>query len=35
MQFYYVIFTDATNATSDLQASNVREGKNMTEGIAL
>ena len=35
MLFYHVIFTDATNATSDLQALNVGEGEDMTEGTAL
>ena len=25
MQFYHVIFTDATNATSDLQALNTKK----------
>ena len=35
MQFYHVLFTDATNATSDLQALNVGEGEDTTEGTAL
>ena len=35
MQFYCVIFTGATNATSDLQALRVGEGEDTTEGIAL
>ena len=35
MQFYHVIFTDATNATSDLQSLNVGEGEDTTEGTAL
>ena len=35
MQFYPVIFTDATNSTSDLQALNVGEGEDTSEGIAL
>ena len=35
MQFYPVIFTDATNTTFDLQALNVGVGEDTTEGIAL
>ena len=35
MQFDHVIFTDAINAISDLQALNVGEGEDTTEGTAL
>ena len=35
MQFYPVIFTDATNTTSDLQALNIGEREDTTKGIAL
>ena len=34
MQLYHVIFTETTNATSDLQALNVREGDDTAKGIA-
>ena len=33
MQLNYVIFTKATNTTSDLQALNVGEGDNTAKGI--
>ena len=35
MQFYHVIFTDATNVTSDLQALNLGEREDATKGTAL
>ena len=35
MQLYHVIFTEATNATSDLQALNVGEGEDTAKAIAL
>ena len=35
MQLYHVIFTEATNATSDLPALNVGEGEDTAKAIAL
>ena len=35
MQLYHVIFTEATNATSHLQALNVGEGEDTVKCIAL
>ena len=35
MEFYHVIFTDAINATSDLQALKVGKGEDTAEVITL